>query len=296
MNRCFPSPNTTLAMEEAIATIMAMRHQEDTGYLSRDFLHQPHIINLALDVDSDCRKKMCQWSYQVVDFCKFNRESVEISLNLLDRYLLTPAGVRALQDRSIFQLAAMTALYTAVKIHEPEAMDPKLVSSLSRGTYSPDDVEKMEQILLKSLNWRVNPPTALSFVRQFLDLIPAEAMKAEERKIAYDITKLQTEVAVSEYSFVNVKASVTAYCSLMNALEEILEPGVFKYVSVMLQEAAGIRTSDQQVMEVQKFLYSGVVRQSKNQNAVEKHSPETLATVKPYQVFYEYSPRTTAQI
>jgi len=285
------SPQRTVDMEEAVATIVAMRHQEDTGYLSRDFLRQPHLRQLTLDVDADCRTKMAAWSYQVVDFCKFNRESVEIAINYLDRYLLTPAGTRAMQDRSVFQLAAMTSLYTAVKIHEPEAMDPKLVSSLSRGTYSPQDVEKMEQILLQALHWRVNPPTALSFVRMFLDLVPAEVMDEETRTVAYSIIKFQTELAVSEYDFIHVKASVTAYCSLMNSLEVLVEPKVSKYVSIILQEAAGICGNDGDIINVQRFLYTSLERHPEFQQAAQQRaitSPQATKRV----ASFEVSPRT----
>ena len=265
-------------MEEALATIVAMRHQEDTGYISKDFLRQPHIRHLSLDVDCECRKKMAAWSYQVVDFCKFNRESVEIALSYLDRYLLTVAGTRAIEDRSVFQLAAMTSLYTAVKIHEPEAMDPKLVSSLSRGTYSPQEVEKMELVLLQSLQWRVNPPTSLSFARKFLELIPAEAMNEEARKSAFDIVTFQTELAVSEYEFINVKSSVTAYCSLMNALEVLVDPKITKYVSVILHEAAGLSTTNDQIIEIQSFLYSSLVRHPEFQQVLARQ--QTIATPK----------------
>lgn len=281
-------------MEESVATIVAMRHQEDTGYLSHDFLRQPHLRHLTLDVDADCRKKMAAWSYQVVDFCSFNSESVEMSMNYLDRYLLTAPGTRALQDRSVFQLAAMTSLYTAVKIHEPEAMDPKLVSSLSRGTYSPQDVEKMEQILLEALQWRVNPPTTLSFVRKFLDLVPAEAVDEATRKATFEITEFQTELAVSEYKFINVKASVTAYCSLMNSLEMLVEPKVTKYVSIILQEAAGICGNDDHFLEVQSYLYNAVVRQPQFQDCAKKHAATLSPKPSPAKrrASFESSPRT----
>jgi len=290
----YSPPQRTVTMDEAVATIVAMRHQEDTGYLSRDFLRQPHLRQLALDVDAGCRKKMAAWSYQVVDFCKFNRESVEISLSYLDRYLHTPSGTRALQDRSVFQLAAMTSLYTAVKINEPEAMDPKLVSSLSRGTYSPDDVEKMEQILLEALQWRVNPPTALSFVRKFLELIPSDVVDDATRKAAYDITKFQAELAVSEYEFISVRASVTAYCSLVNSLETLVEPNVIKYVSIILQEAAGICGTDNQIVEVQNYLFTAVMRQPEFQHVTQKHASSVASSPKPAskrRASFEVSPR-----
>lgn len=262
---------SSLSTEASVATIAAMCHQETFGYFTADSLRQRRtLLPIPLDVDEDCRKKMVAWSYQVVDFCKFNRETVEIAMSLFDRFLVTPSGTRALQDRSMFQLAAMTSLYTAVKIHEPEAMDPKLVSSLSRGTYSPEDIEKMEQIILQELHWRVNPPTALSFVREFFNLIPVDAMDESTRKLVFDLTKLQTELAVSENNFVAIKASVAAFCSFMNALESLcLDPKVIQYVGIMLQEATGISSCcSEQIFDVQSYLHTAVDGQPELQNTV----------------------------
>lgn len=256
-------PRRPSTMEATVDTLAAMCHQEGTGYVTADFIRRGRaVLATALRVDDDCRTKMVTWSYQVVDFCKFSRESVEISLSYLDRFLLTPPGLAALQDRSVFQLAAMASLYTAVKIHEPEAMDPKLVSQLSRGTYSPEDVEEMERVILQALQWRVNPPTALSFVREFYNLIPAEAMSETARSISYDITKFQTELAVSESDFVWVKPSVTAYCSLMISLESLaIDPKIIQYVGIILQEAVGITDSRcRSILNVQSYLYTAVVR------------------------------------
>ena len=77
---------------------------------------------------------MAKWCCEIADFCKYKRETVAIAMNCLDRFMSTPVGHQILLDRNAYQLASMTALYSAVKIHEQEAMDPNLVSSrLRRG-------------------------------------------------------------------------------------------------------------------------------------------------------------------
>jgi Cyclin, N-terminal domain/Cyclin, C-terminal domain len=258
----------TSIMKDAIATIAAMCHQESVGYGKSDYLNastaEPGCP--PLDVDADCRRKMAAWCYQVCDFCKFRRETAEIAMISLDRFLQSPTGMPALFDRSLFQLSAMTCLYTAVKIHEPEAMDPNLVSSLSRGTYSPQDVEEMERVILQGVNWRVNPPTTLSFVRQFFNLIPAEAMTVATRNAVYDVTKFQTELAVSDYDFVAVPSSVMAYCSFVNALEslevQILDRKVIQYIASIVQQALGMQNccADHVVLQVQNVLFQAVLQ------------------------------------
>ena len=262
--------------EETLHRVKAMCQQEAHGYKTCDFLHQDDTtspssppqcgpLNAMLlqdPIDVDCRTKMAAWCYQVVDFCKFNRETVAIAMNLLDRFVASPLAQAALTDRKTYQLAAMTALYTAVKIHEPEAMDPKLVSTLSRGTYLPHEVEAMEAQLLTALTWRVNPPTAMAFVRHYLDLIPSSHVLSDPfvRATLYDLTKFQTELAVAEYDFLQVPPSVVAFCSLMNSLESVgcVDTTTLESIATHLAQAIDLQGD---VTEIQMWLYQAVVQE-----------------------------------
>lgn len=261
-------------MDLTLATIAAMCRQEESGYLVVDSLkhqQQQHLSRSSLPshlaaqmIDEECRTKMAGWCYQVVDFCKFHRETVEIAMNFLDRYVCTPAGHAAFLDRKVYQLAAMTCLYTAVKIHEPEAMDPNLVSNLSRGTYTPAQIEQMEASILMALQWRVNPPTALAFVRQFLELIPDTVMGDSMRQTVYDLTKYQTELAVNEYDFMTVRSSTVAFCSLMNSLESVgINDKILLQIGNGLSQSIGLYGCHQNdsVLDIQNWLYEAVVRQ-----------------------------------
>jgi hypothetical protein len=261
---------------ETVETIAAMCHQELTGYYVDDYI----ICNVDkfLDVDRDCRKKMVAWSYQVIDFCKFSRETVEIAMSNLDRFLSTNIGLHALQDRSVYQLAAMTTLYTAVKINEPEAMDPALVSSLSRGTYSSREIEDMEFIIIQSLQWRLNPPTTLSFIREFMKLITFEALDNPTRKVVYELSKYQAEYATSNHDFVGVKSSEKAYHSFMNALDCLdIEPKIIQYIAAILQNAIGIVLYPGKCgsfIKVQDYLYSALAQHPKVRENVLTLSPK----------------------
>jgi Cyclin, N-terminal domain len=193
-------------------TLQAMRRQElSAAYAKRDFLQasppQPVVVDehgcsssVAIDIDVECRDKMCEWSHQIVDFCKFSRESVEISMSYLDRFLLTTAGVAALQDRTVYQLASMTCLYTAIKVHERQALNPKVVSQLSRGTYTPEQIESMEGTILAALQWRMNPPTALSFVREMIaTMLSSSDLSQATKETLLTLASAQTERAVANF-------------------------------------------------------------------------------------------------
>jgi hypothetical protein len=249
-------------MDATRSTLLAMKGQEQV-YAKHDYLRQHDTTPTTTPiVDEDCRSKMVAWSYQVVDYLKFQRETVEISMNSLDRYMATADGRRLHSNTCAYQLAAMTCLYTAVKIHEPEAMDPQLVSNLSRGTYSPTQIEHMEVALLQALDWRVNPPTALAYCRLYLDLISVEDLDPMSRTAAYESVQYQTELAVNDYDCMLVPPSTVAYCALVNALQQV---GVYRTkIAGMAQTVANamnINATSEDCASVQEWLHAAVVHQ-----------------------------------
>ena len=197
-----------------------MRIQEETTYFIRDYLAESVGIrkHASKPVDADCRVKMCEWCYQVVDFCKFRRETVGIGMSYLDRYLCTPRGREALCNRKEYQLAAMTALYIAIKLHEPLEMETSLLADLSRGCYQEMEFVAMEQTILQALNWRVNGPTALGFITYFMALMPSSVHPSVATAI-FDYARYQTELAIAEHAFVPVKPSDIALAAVLNAME-----------------------------------------------------------------------------
>lgn len=79
---------STTTTEQVVATIKAMRHQEEKTYKCRDYLYQqqheaavmgiPTIGPLSIDsVTIECREKMVQWCYKV---CLFDGYSLNTCL------------------------------------------------------------------------------------------------------------------------------------------------------------------------------------------------------------------------
>jgi lipoyl(octanoyl) transferase len=80
----------------------------------------------------------------VVDHFDFSREVVAISISLLDRYL----SHRSV-DKKMFQLAAMTTLYLAIKLNERGTLSMKSMIELSRGYFMPEQMRVMEMAILE---------------------------------------------------------------------------------------------------------------------------------------------------
>lgn len=252
--------NSDTCSIEIIATIQAMRNQEETAYQTEKYIQTNTNVFSAKykrtePIDPDCRTKMSQWCFKVVDFCKFNRETVAIAMSYLDRYLATNLGQCALTDRRDFQLVAMTCLYTAIKIHEPEAVTPGMMARLSRNNYIARDFEECEVALLGAIEWRVNPPTALAFIRHALELIPLSMISEKERVHLMELVTLQLEAAVNDYSFIGKKASTTALAAIINALASIGHRMARKVVKI-LAEAFGVESDNIELVEVKAILAS----------------------------------------
>jgi hypothetical protein len=205
---------------ETADRIAIMRIQEETTYLIRDYLADSVQIRkmASRPVDESCRVRMCEWCYQVVDFCKFRRETVVIGMTYLDKYLCTLKGSEVLCNRKEYQLAAMTALYVAIKLHEPLEMETSLMAELSRGVYTEMEFVDMEQTILQAVHWRVSGPTALGFVQQFMALLPS-TVHPDVGNLIFDYARYQTELAICEHQFVAIRPSVVAFAVVLNAME-----------------------------------------------------------------------------
>lgn len=247
-----PSPSSSMELDldeheevqkETFAdNVKAMIHQEATGkyraieYLSLGDWQVPNIYSLlkktkaplragntGLRIDEYCREQIVEWSFRVVDYFRIDREVVAVSLSFLDRFLATCKC-----DRSTFKLAATTTLHLAVKLLYPcKLADLGILSDLSRGEFDMSDVNDMEGLILKALNWDLHPPTSIAFTVLFLNYFFASRMvtiSSTDLDDVYDVSSFFCELAVCDYSFVSTPSSTIAIGSILNALEGMYGP------------------------------------------------------------------------
>lgn len=186
----------------------------------------PEDDNVPLE---EWRRKICQWSFRVIDHFRLDREVVTLGMNIFDRFLVAhpsscdensgsglcpcPSCKRSVDSRT-YQLAAMTSLYLAVKLHSAGSEEEfnrrrrfKLCSfvELSRGQFDSKDLCAMERTILSTLKWKVNSPTPMTFVTYFLNLLmpEREAMPLHARNnydlvlhVLRELSRYLTELAV----------------------------------------------------------------------------------------------------
>lgn len=234
--------------------LMVMGRQEERFYRGRDYLHSDSSLcardacptarlpehltcgptvpapartentrRRAVAVDTSCRLKMCEWFYQVVDFCKLSRDTVSYTMSYLDRFLGTEAGRPHLESRTMFQLSAVTCFYMAIKIHEPVEIEMSLLSILSRGCYTERQIAEMESRILMALDWHVHPPIAMAYVDLILSNMVPTGVHSTVVDEVYEIARYQVELSVIDYRFVKHYSSVVALAAILNAVEHMDE-------------------------------------------------------------------------
>lgn len=222
----------TMDEQHVFDCISAMLRQEE-HYLCHDYLD----IQVAATqhpsngdaIDETCRSKMCEWIFHVIDSTRLQRETASVAMGFLDRFLASSSeqAEYAKSNRKEYQLAAMTCLYIAVKIREPFEMDAALMSRLSRGVHSAEEITSLEYNILIALQWKVNGPTPIQFVNHILELLPDSARSAAPT--LYEHSHFQTELAVGDYAFVPyLRQSTIAIASILNSLGGI-ERGSFPF-------------------------------------------------------------------
>lgn len=153
-------------VDESIDRISVMLQQESSTYTScydylTDIHDQTSSENSNEHVNESWRRKICEWSYEVVDHFGFDREVVSIALNYLDRVIASKTrNTGASVPRKEFQLAAVTTLYLAIKLHgetdaregAPRKLRINAFVELSRGLFSVETIETTERSILKHSN------------------------------------------------------------------------------------------------------------------------------------------------
>jgi len=121
------------------------------------------------------RAEVLKWYYNFVAHYQYDREVITMSMDYLDRFLLSNSTAKDITTRT-YKLVAMTSLYLGVKLHVGDISTKRKIhlqdyASLSEGLFSPENISSMERCILDTLNWRVHPVSPMCFVRYFLKLM-----------------------------------------------------------------------------------------------------------------------------
>ena len=217
---------TTASVDQELArdqlNIMAKQ-----DFIQCSSLSNNAIRNRAQVLDMEvARRRMIDWKFRVVDHYGISRDTVAASTSLLDRIV---ASTRDHQwqddDKRLFKLAAMTALYVVAKVQDQaRLLSIDKLADLSRGEFCVGDIEKMESTLLTQLGWRVYPVTVHSFIHALMKLVRNKnhAILAA----TYDRAIFFAELSLFDKRYGTSSRALLATACILNALEGIGESHV----------------------------------------------------------------------
>lgn len=200
---------------DILSQLDAMRAQETTTRCHDYFSHRKNCI------DESSRKSMVTWIQQVQTTLGLSPETVWIAMSFFDRYLSSGKGnsVNVLKSKCKFQLAAITAYYTAVKIYEPVVLGVDMLIQICRGTYVEADIVAMEQDILSALNWRVSCYTPMDYARSLLELLPEVPSYVSESLLQSCQTHLNYAVSNMYFSCYTTASSLGISCLAASVTE-----------------------------------------------------------------------------
>mmetsp|Transcript_3112 Transcript_3112/g.6267 ORF Transcript_3112/g.6267 Transcript_3112/m.6267 type:complete len:315 (-) Transcript_3112:170-1114(-) len=218
---------------EAIGCLDTLLRQGKT-YRCRDYMRRNKLsgtekkLTKEISVDESCREKMVEWSYKVSDHFHIPREIVACAISFLDRFV-----ERCGCDRTAFKLAAMTSLYIATKTLNGKQISINTLAELSRGEFTGAHIAEMELIMLETLEWKLNPPTIQSFIRQLLMLMPSR----KNMDMIHSHAMFLAELCIFDYAFVPHDRIVIALGAVMIAINGAMDKSIADFVKTNIFES-----------------------------------------------------------
>ena len=246
-------------------------------------------------VDKTCRYAMTTWCFQVSDYFNASEETASIAMSYIDRFLSSNQGSFVLNNKNWFQLAVMTSLKLAIKVHESRSrLCAETLSQLSRGLFSAEDITVMERELLSALSWRLCPATPYVFLEFFIDLLPP-SLPSTTRSLLLKASKKQIYLACPYFSFSLEKPSDVAFASLLNSMEDARCTLEHENSLRCCADLAGFKSSSESYHDLRTKLHSLLIPQNEIENKVVPCSQSRINGTRKKQQQEQLSPVSVRQ-
>mmetsp|Transcript_24511 Transcript_24511/g.57489 ORF Transcript_24511/g.57489 Transcript_24511/m.57489 type:complete len:342 (+) Transcript_24511:74-1099(+) len=165
------------------------------------------------------RTRLCEWAVEVVKYYNFPLYSVEVAMNILDRYLakFVPPHERSMDT---LHLLTLTSLYLALKLTTLQRPAPEIFVRLSRSKFTARQVEATELQMMQGLDWLLHPPTTEEFAQYYLAILstvyPGDIL---ERMEEYTLESIRG--TVSDYVWVRFAPSAVAMGAVCWSLHQM---------------------------------------------------------------------------
>ena len=161
------------------------------------------------------REKVSQWCYDVADHLGESRDVVYLAMNVLDRYcVVRSSSSRVLNERD-YEIAAMTALFLAVRVTGITTLELPQVMRMSRVGVNIQEILEIGTNMTNSLSWERRLTSPLSFVRAMLELLD---VPTELKDSLLEASSYLVEVSVCDAYFSGRNPFNVGCAAVINAI------------------------------------------------------------------------------
>lgn len=128
------------------------------------------------DINNSMRSILIDWLVEVSEEYKLNTETLYLAVNYTDRFLSQMSVLRGK-----LQLVGTTSMYIASKYEEISPPDVHEFVYITDDTYTKKQVLRMEHLLLKVLDFRMNTPTINCFLTHYLRFLKMSGLNTSDK-------------------------------------------------------------------------------------------------------------------
>ena len=180
------------------------------------------------DITSKMRSLLIDWMVSVHQQFELCQETLFLSVNFLDRYLQSEVE-RTPRDQ--LQLVGIAAMFLACKLEEIYLPSVEDFVYSTDNAYTEAELRAMEIKMINVLNFNLNSPISLSFLRRYSKAGDVDVLE-------HTLAKYILELSLLDFGQAALPPSMTAAAALMLSLQ-LLEPDVATPWNLSLQYHSG---------------------------------------------------------
>lgn len=184
--RYCPLPKFSWANSEEVWKLMT----EKEDFYTRN----PHALDGHPTLEPRMRTILLGWLMEVCEVNRFHRETYYLAMDLLDRII--SSSLDAHKDQ--LQLIGITCLFIASKVEEMYPPKVAEFAFLTDGACTDKEILDLELVLLKILNWDVNPVTSNGWLNLFLQVGQQEDIEEPEHGFMFSQYSSNAYVQISQ--------------------------------------------------------------------------------------------------
>ncbi|XP_014664575.1 PREDICTED: G2/mitotic-specific cyclin-B3-like isoform X3 [Priapulus caudatus] len=221
-------------------------------------------LDTQVEISASMRAILVDWLVEVQENFELNHETLYLAVKIIDLYLS-----RVTISKEKLQLVGSTAIFIACKFDErcPPLSDDFLY--ICDDAYNKEELIKMEQMILKALDFDLGTPSSYRFLRRY-----AKCAKANMELLT--LARYICELSLQDYEFVDCSDSKLGAACLLLAMQM----KSVNHWGVTMEYYSGYSESD--LMSLARHLNSMLSSPS-----VSTKSLKTIKTKYSHKVFFE---------